>query len=488
MINSNKSIKINALLNGLRTILNLLFPLITFPYISRVLTVDEIGKYNFSESIVTYFLLIAALGINQYAIREGSKYKNDRKKMSEFASKVFTVNILSTLISYILLFVAMAISKKLDTYTNCILLLSTQIFFTTIGTEWIYFIFEEFAYITIRSIVFKVISIILLFILIRKPGDYLKYTFVIVFANVGSNILNFFNTRKLVDICLTNSFEWKEIVKPIMIIFASNVAMQIYVSSDITMLGYLKNDYNVGVYSVSTRIYSIIKSVLTAVLTVAIPRFSYYAGNGLKNDYSKLLKKVINTLFVMGIPVVAGLIVLSDNVVNIIAGEKYYEAHSSLCILCVAIIFAIFNGLLNQSVLLAYGREKIFLYCTVISALLNIVLNIFMIPLFAENGAAFTTVISELVLFVLLFVKSRDLIMESFLNKFTLNNIISIMSGSIGIVVFCVFIKKLVFGLIVQTIISVIGASMIYGLILLLFRNEMIINFVSNMFGKIKNR
>ena len=154
----NKSLGINAFLNGLRSVLNLLFPLITFPYISRVLSVQGIGIYNFSNTYINYFILIAGLGIATYAVREGAKYHNQKKKIEKFASQVFSINIFATIIAYLLLFLSLVIFKNLNNYVTCILIFSLQILFTTLGTEWIYTIYEDYAYITIRSIAFKILS------------------------------------------------------------------------------------------------------------------------------------------------------------------------------------------------------------------------------------------------------------------------------------------------------------------------------------------
>lgn len=191
-----KSLGLNALLNGIRTVLNTLFPLITFPYISRVLSVENVGKYNFALSVIQYFLLIAALGISTYAVREGTKFRDDKKKFSIFANEIFTINIISTIIAYILLVFTVAAVPKFKDYAVIIAVFSIEILFTTIGTEWIYSIYEEYAYITIRSIIFKVISIILLFLLVKKPDDYIVYAGITVFANAGSNILNFIHAKK----------------------------------------------------------------------------------------------------------------------------------------------------------------------------------------------------------------------------------------------------------------------------------------------------
>lgn len=273
-----KSLGVNALINSIRSVVNLIFPLITFPYVSRILSVNGMGIYNFSSTYVGYFLLLAGLGIYTYAIREGAKFRNDREKMSQFASQVFTINIVSTLIAYVLLLLSLLIFKNLNNYVSAILIFSLQIIFTTIGTEWIYTIYEEYNYITIRSILFKIISMILLFLLVKKASDYLVYVSISVFASVGSNVLNFIHSKSYCSIKLVKNVDWYKHLKPIIIIFASSLAINIYVSSDTTILGLLKDDYAVGIYGLSVKIYSISESLMNAVMAVTIPRLAMLFG------------------------------------------------------------------------------------------------------------------------------------------------------------------------------------------------------------------
>ena len=227
----NKSLKVNAFLNSLRSLLSIIFPLITFPYVSRVLSVSGIGKYNFSNSIVSYFTLIAALGISTYAIREGAKYRDSKQKIDTFASEVFTINVFSAIIAYILLFISLAIFVKLHSYIACILIYSIQIGFSVISFDWLFTIYEDFVYITIRSIVFQLISILLLFVFVRRSDDYLNYAAITVFSAVGSNILNFYKVKKDHRICLTLHCNLNKHILPILILFAANVANLIYVNS-----------------------------------------------------------------------------------------------------------------------------------------------------------------------------------------------------------------------------------------------------------------
>ena len=155
-----KSLGLNAFLNGLRSVLNLIFSLITFPYVSRVLTVRGIGIYNFSNTYISYFILISGLGIGTYAVREGAKYRDNQNQINNFVSEIFSINIISTILAYLLLIVSLLIFGNLQNYISCIIIFSLQILFTTLGTEWVYTIYEDYSYITIRSIIFKIISII----------------------------------------------------------------------------------------------------------------------------------------------------------------------------------------------------------------------------------------------------------------------------------------------------------------------------------------
>lgn len=478
---NNKSIKINAVLNGIRTILNLLFPLITFPYISRVLSIDEIGKYNFSLSVISYFMLIAALGIDKYAVREGTKYRDNKNEMSEFASRIFTVNMASTTLSYLLLLAYMIFSIKAHSYRICIMIFALQILFTTIGTEWLYTIYEEYRYITIRSIIFKVISIALLFVFVQKEGDYLGYACITVFATVGSNILNFINSKKYCNIRIKFGFDWKNYLKPILIIFAANVAVQIYVNSDITILGYLRDDYTVGIYSISAKIYLIVKNVLVALLTVTIPRLALYVGKGLMLEYKSLLKKITNTIVLLGLPIVIGLILLSKNAILIIAGEKYIDSQSSLVILSLAILFSLFSTIFNQCVLLPFKREKVFLRSSVISAILNIVLNLFIIPQFGADGAAMTTLVSELCMSIMNYYGCKDLLVDFLFDKSFAMNGFSSMIGCIGVLLWVLFIKSRMESLLFETIFSISGAAFIYFAIQIALKNEIVADMLHSL-------
>jgi O-antigen/teichoic acid export membrane protein len=483
-----KSLGLNAFLNSIRSILNLLFPLITFPYVSRVLSVDGMGIYNFSNTYVNYFLLIAGLGIATYAVREGAKYRNNTEEISKFASQVFTINIYSTIIAYVLLLGSLIIFKNLNNYISCTLIFGLQIIFTTIGTEWIYTIYEDYSYITIRSIVFKIFSIILLFILVRKPEDYLWYAAITVFASVGSNILNYIHAKSFCDIRLVKDANWQYHLKPILIIFASSVAVTLYVSSDTTILGLLKNDYAVGIYGVSVKIYQMAEGVLSALLTVAIPRLAMLLGQRRLKEYNNVLSGVIGTLSILVLPASVGLIMLSEDVVLIIAGHKYLPSVNSLRIITWAIIFSIFAWIFSDCVLIPAKREGKLLRNTIITGITNVVLNFILIPFMSYDGTSLSTVIAEFMVMVMNGWACWDIIKPVILSKNNFKNIISSTIGCIGIVVVCLLCAWSWNSLILRMVFSVILSVVVYAVILILLRNEIAMNMLKRVRMIVKSK
>lgn len=467
-----KSLGLNALLNGIRSVLNLLFPLITFPYVSRVLSVEGIGIYNFSITYIGYFLLIAGLGIATYAIREGAKYRENKNEMDKFSSQIFSLNMIATVIAYLLLFGSLIIFQNLHNYISCILIFSLQILFTTLGTEWIYTIYEDYAYITIRSIIFKVISIVLLFLLVRKPEDYLIYAAITVLSAVGSNLLNFIHARSFVHIKLTTKTNWRYHLKPILVIFASAIAVTIYVSSDTTILGLLKDDYAVGIYSTSVKIYQIAQGLLSALLTVTIPRLAFLWGQKRIGEYNKVLSKVLDSLGILVLPASVGLIMLSREVVLIIASEKYLPSVNSLRIISWAIIFSIFSWIFSDCVLIPAKRENLVLRNTIITAIENIILNFILIPFMSYDGTSLSTVIAEFTVMIMNGYSCWDIIKPVILKKDTLKNLLDSIIGCVGIVVVCLLCDFGFESMILKTIFSVVLSVIMYGAILVLLGNK----------------
>lgn len=482
IILKKKSLGWNAVLNSVRSVCNILFPLVTFPYVSRVLQVKGLGKYNFSNSIISYFLLIAGLGISTYAIREGAKYRNSNKKITLFSSQIFTINIYSTIISYILLILALVIFKNLRTYTICILIFSLEIFFTTLSVDWLYQIYEDYDYITIRSICFQIISIILMFLFVRNKNDYLIYASITVFSTVGTGIVNWMNAAKLCKIHLVKNVNLKKHLKPVLIIFASSIASMIYLNSDITILGLMKNDYIVGIYSVSTKVYQMVNTLMASLIIVTVPRLSLLIGQGKKVGYQKLLLQVVQTIAILTLPCSVGVFMISKEIVILISGNSYIRAVTSLRILCIALLFAVFTNLLTNCVLIPQKREKDVLLSTCISALVNLVLNILLIPHWGENAAAFSTVVAELVIFVMEFCYSKKFFRKESFSYESVHNFSSVLIGAISIVFVCILVEYWpVNSVLIKLSVKILLSIIMYFSVLIALKNKIFSEYIKRM-------
>ena len=160
-----RSLKFNSVVNLIKTILGIIFPLITFPYASRVLGATGIGKVDYANSISNYFILFASLGIATYTIREGAKVRDDKKKLDQLVTEIFVINSISTVVAYICLFICSSL-PVFKNYQELILLNGTIMIFDLIGVNWLFNIFEDYIYITVRTLAFQIISLVLLFVFV----------------------------------------------------------------------------------------------------------------------------------------------------------------------------------------------------------------------------------------------------------------------------------------------------------------------------------
>ena len=478
---SSRLIK-NASLNTIKTIFGLLFPLITFPYISRILGVEGIGIYNFSSSFLSYFLLLSALGISTYGIREGAPLREHTMLLQKFVGELFSINLLSMTIAYLGLFICVFCIPVIRNYQTAILILSGEIFFSTIGVSWICNIFEDFFIIAVRTIAFQLISLILLFSFVHSASDLNIYLCILLISNSGAYLFNFFYIRKkYLKFHITFDIDWKQHLKPILIIFASTLSITIYVSSDTFILGIMTNDYQVGLYGTAVKIYSVIKNILVAVLMVMIPHFSVLFSQKDNTHISVLFSKVFNVLTLLMFPLCVGLFTMSDDVILLISGAAFLQASLTLKLLCLAVIFSLLAFMYTQCVLIPIKQERLVLIATAVSAGINIILNLFFIPLWGINGAAITTIIAEFVIFLFAFYHSNKIV--PLLN--IKHNILSVFIGCFFISLVCLCSQK-IDSFFYRIVVSVVGSIAIYSLILFIMKNpivkqvkETLNNFVS---------
>lgn len=482
---SEKSIKVNSMLNVIKTISSIIFPLITFPYISRVLQPENVGKVNFGSSFVSYFSLIASLGITTYAIRECSAVRGDKKKLGEKASQIFSINVCTTIVAYVLLGLSLIFFRKLDSYRTLIIIQSTAILFTTWGADWLNSAMEDFKFITIRSIGFQFISLILMFILVHQPDDYYKYAAITVLSSCGANITNILYRRKYCTVRFTKDMHWQEHFTPILLLFVMILAQTIFSNADITMLGLMKGDFEVGIYSTAYKMKNIVVQVVASLCWVVMPRMSYYFAEGDWNKINAMLKKVLSVMVTIGFPCVAGCVVLSSEIIQIVAGQQYSAASLPLMILMFSFIVDIFGGsFLGNMVCLPAKQEKVFMEACCFTAVVNVVLNYILIPYGGASAAAFTSSISAIVICVWLFIKKDSRVKLNYAWEVCKSPLV----GSIIIIIFCTAIKAVVVNICAKLSICILGSVLLYFLTLILFHNVLVIDVCESINKKIKKR
>ena len=475
-----RSVGINAFLNVLRTLLALIVPLITYPYVSRILGAENLGKVNYVHSIISYFILVSGLGISTYGIREGAKVRENSQRINQLVSECFSIAVIMTIVSYTAMIILVTAIPAFSNYKLLFVIEGALVLFDTIGIEWVNTIFEDYLYITLRTIAVHIVSIIAIFLLIHNRADYYIYAGITVSTTGLVSIINWFHCKRRCRIKFTISKETRSHIKPILVFFANKLAVSLYVNSDMTMLGYLVGDYRVGIYSVAVKVYTIVKNMIAAMYTVTIPRLASKIGNNDSNSFKILFSKLTSFMTLAVFPAMMGLSILSSRIVLLLFGGEYAEAGISLRILAIGIVFAIYGGIVSTVYNVTQGLEKNSLQATVLSAIVNISLNIVLIPLLKEVGAAITTVIAEFLTFIYCFIRAKDI--KDFIDWQKLkDNFIQALIGCVEIVVVATALNRIINSNLLYILICIIICALMYGLTLFLFKNDFVITIVDKI-------
>lgn len=401
-----KSITKNFIYNLIKTLCSVIFPIITFAYTSRVIGVDGIGKINFARSFVMYFSMIAMLGINQYGTREAAKVRDNRKELSKFTKEILCINSITTIIALFLFCICMLSSEVLRQYRTLLLINSISVILQGLGMEWLYQALEEYKYISIRAIIFQVLSLIFMFVFVKRKEDVIPYAIINVFSAYGSLLINFFHARKYIDLKNIKRINLRKHVTSMLWLFAMAVSVELYTVLDTTMLGFLEGDTAVGLYTAAIKVNRIVNSVITALGVVLIPRLSYYIGNNEEKKFNILVNKGYNYVFMLSIPASIGLFLLSDDIIVMFSGSDFISAGFTMRIMTAIVILIPFSVMTNNQTLVPLGKERLIFFSTMMGAISNIISNSILIPRFGENGAAVGTVIAEGVVAIICFINA----------------------------------------------------------------------------------
>ena len=458
------SLTLNFVMNAILTMSQFLFPLITFPYISRILLPTGTGKVSFATSVVSYFALFAQLGIPTYGIRACAKVRDDRKALERTVQELFLINLIMSILAYIVLFLAIAFVPRMRQEKALFLIVGLTILFNAIGMEWLYKALEQYTYITVRSIIFKLIAVVAMFVLVHEQKDYVIYGGISILAASASNVFNFFHAHKYVSIKPVGSYNFRQHLKPIVIFFAMSCAATIYTNLDTVMLGFMTSDAEVGYYNAAVKIKSILVSVVTSLGVVLLPRASYYVECKLMDKFCRITHVALNFVILISVPLTVYFILFAKEGIFFLSGAEYEASIVPMQIIMPTLLFIGLTNIMGIQTLIPLGKEKVVLYSEIAGAVADLLLNVALIPSMASAGAAIGTVVAEGVVFAVQFWALRKEVLSSY-QKVRYGTIVLALTLAIAS---CLWVKTTALGSFASLLVSAILFFAVYGGVLVL--------------------
>ncbi|MDK0899086.1 oligosaccharide flippase family protein [Clostridium perfringens] len=478
----NKSIKKNFVYNLILTTLNIIFPLIISPYISRVLAPSNIGKVNYATSVANWFILLASFGIPRYGIREVSRKRKNDKELSNAFWNLFIIQSIFSLIAiiiYLFMIFSLNIFKKdLILYVLMLGMIILNIF----SIDWFYQGIEEYGYITLRNIIVKIISLFLIFFMIKKRDDFLIYAAINIFALGFNNILNYLHSKRYLC-CKLSNYKFKFYVKELRIYFLTTLIIAIYTQLDQVFIGTYSSQ-DLAYYVRSKMIVNIGIGIVGSIITVLVPRTAYLIENNYLK-YKNIINESINYIYILSIPCFVGVFLLSKEIMLLLGGNLFLPATMSLKIIAIIIIINPIGTWQINQILIPHKKEKLAFYIQFFVAILSLILDFKYIPKYSFIAASVIWVLIELILVIIEGVLIRKECKEIKIEYFNINLIKYIISAFfMGILI--IFIKKIFNNLFTIIFISVISGCIIYFMILFVLKDSIVKSIIGGVRNKIK--
>lgn len=385
-----QSVKVNYILNLINTGTQMLFPLITFPYVCRVIEADGIGQINFFQSIISYISLFTCLGIPMYAIREIARDRSDVVQMNRTVMEILLLHSMLTLVGYAIVAILCLTVPQIQVNIPLFLILSLTIFFTAIGCEWFYQGIEDFKYITIRGLIIKTVSVVLLFIFVKSKTDLLYYGCYTVFGVLGGNIFNFFRLRKYIhrENIIFSELHIKRHVKPVLKVFSFSVVTSIYLQLNTVLLGFLKNALAVGYFAAATKVMQMLLTMSACLGSVMMPRASHLIAENKEDEFNRLIQKSYDFTLAIALPMTIGLIFCAPSLITALCGVKFEHSILPSQIIAPIILMVAISNVFGIQVLFPKGKINIVTLCCGIGAVADLILNLCLIPFFSYIGTS----------------------------------------------------------------------------------------------------
>ena len=472
-----KTIKENLLLNIVRLLLNVLFPIVIFQHVSRILGPVILGQVEYANAIAYYFIFFSSLGIPAYGFREIARHRNDPQKRTKTIFELSIIMLIATGINYAVYFFLIYFVSGLRAHYLLYLIIAPNILLTTFNYEWFFSGIEEQRYITVRHCIVRALQLILVFVCIKESTDYIKYVGITIGLNSIASIFNVLYMRKFLIKVKKSDLEIKRHLRLVFIIFIGSLSSAILGQLDITMLGNISGIPFVGFYFAANKVKNAVFSLFGAVINVTIPRAEYYKINN-EIKYKNIVKFVINSVLIFIIPISIGVFIYAEDIIYFLSGKEFQLSILALRLLSFSLFIDIISSILLSLFLFPNRNEKEFSISLIAAGSCKVILNLILLPSYAHIGVSISTIISGVICVVLQAYFARKYFKFSFLfNNETIKYFIA------GIVMACVLAAlPIKFESNSLNILAGLFAGMFaYSLVLFLIKSELFYIFIKKI-------
>ena len=399
-------------MNFIMSASSIVFPLITFPYISRVLMATGNGKVATASAVITYFNMFASLGIPTYGIRACAKVRDNKEKLSKTVQELLIINSVTMLLTLLVFIGTVILVPEFAAEKELYVINGIGMVLNMFAIPWLYNALEQYAYITAVNMIVKVVSLVLMFLLVKQPEDYILYGAITVFASSASYVFNFVYATKFITLKKSGPYDFRVHMKPILRFFAMSAATSVYTNLDVVMLRFMQGNTEVGYYNAAIKVKTILVTLITSLGTVLLPRLSYYVKKEKIDDFYRMIGKAVNFVVIAGLPMTIYFMLFAGESIQFLAGKGYEGAVLPMIILMPTVLLIGLSNITGIQILTPQNLEQQVLNSIICGAVVDFLLNLVLIPRMASSGAALATTIAELVVLIVQCIYLKNIIKD----------------------------------------------------------------------------
>ena len=395
-----QSLKKNLFYSVLLILANYVFPFLTYPYVSRVLGVENIGACNFVDSVINYFILFSMLGLDSLGVREIAKHRDNQEDLNRTFSNLLVVNMALTSFMLIVLAIMTFTVPQFAAHKDLMFFGAFKLLFNSLLVEWLYKGLENFRLITIRSLIIKTLYVVLVFVLVRKPQDVWIYYLLSCLMVVANAVVNIMFAHLSVMLSFSDIHFWPTF-KSLFTLGLYAILTSMYTTFNVTFLGFVSGEVEVGYYTTATKIYYMVMALFSAFTGVMMPRMSNLVSSGEMDKFKSFFHLSVEVLLGFALPIIIWIMIMSSDIVGLIAGPGYAGAVLPMTIIAPLVFVIGYEQVLVLQTLMPLGQDKVLLRNSIIGAGTGLLLNVLVVPVLASVGSSIVWIVSELLILVL---------------------------------------------------------------------------------------